>query len=99
MAGLPGETIEDVYLSINYLSKYNLRIRLCELSIVPKTKIFHQLTLDEEVDPLLYNNSIFLFNGIKGKVKSWCSYEEFLKLKNYVKQINLSIKKGANDYE
>ncbi|MFN3550476.1 MAG: B12-binding domain-containing radical SAM protein [Endomicrobiia bacterium] len=88
LLGLPTETIEDVYNSVNYISKYNLRIRLCELSIVPKTKLFSKLGLDENIDPLLYNNSIFLFNGILGKIPPWCSYNEFIKLKDYVRELN-----------
>ncbi len=88
LAGLPNETLEDVYNSINYVAKYGMRVRLCEMSPVPKSKLFYQLGLDEDVDPLLHNNSIFLFNGIKNKVPAWCSYEDFLRLKNYVKEIN-----------
>ncbi len=88
LAGLSTETVEDVYNSINYISRYNLRIRLCELSIVPKTKLFYKLGLDESIDPLLYNNSIFLFNGIPGKIPAWCSYDEFVKLKDYVRELN-----------
>lgn len=89
LAGLPNETIEDVYNSINIISKYKVRIRLCEMSIVPKTKFFYSLGLEEDTDPLLYNNSIFLFNGIPNKVKPWCSFEELQILKNYVKELNL----------
>lgn len=92
LAGLPNETIEDLYNSINYISKYNVRIRLCELSIVPQTKMFYHLGLDENIDPLLYNNSIFLFNGIKNKIYPWCSYKEFIDLKNYVKDLNTKSK-------
>lgn len=92
LAGLPYENIEDVYKSINYLSKYNIRIRLCEMSPVPKTKFFYRLGLKEDIDPLLLNNSIFLFNGIKGKIKPWCSYKEFLELKKYVQNLNNDIK-------
>ncbi len=88
LAGLPNETIDDVYNSINYIAQYGIRIRLCELSIVPKTKIFYQLGLDEDIDPLLHNNSIFLFNGIKNIVSPWCSYIDFMKLKNYIKNVN-----------
>lgn len=88
LAGLPNETLEDVYNSINIISKYKVRIRLCEMSVVPKTKLFYDLGLDENTDPLLYNNTIFLFNGIPNKVKAWCSFNELQILKNYVKNLN-----------
>lgn len=91
LAGLPGETIEDVYNSINIMSAYKVRIRLSELSIVPKSKLFYDLNLDETVDPLLYNNTIFLFHGIPGKIKPWCNFEEMQQLKNHVKEINSKI--------
>ncbi len=88
LAGLPQEKIDDVYNNINFLSKYGVKIRLCELSVVPKSKIFYDYGLDDNVDPLLYNNTIFLFNGIPGKIKPWCNYEQIQKLKLYVKSIN-----------
>lgn len=88
LAGLPNETLSDVYKSIEYISQYKIRVRLCEMSPVPKTLYFEKLGLDENIEPLLLNNSIFLFNGIRGKVKPWCNYKEFLELKNFVKSIN-----------
>lgn len=88
LAGLPTETIEDVYRSVETISNYKVRIRLCEMSIVPGSKLFDSLSLDEKVDPLLHNNTTFLFTGIPGKVSPWCSYNEFQQLKNYVKYVN-----------
>ncbi|MCX7957173.1 MAG: radical SAM protein [Endomicrobia bacterium] len=88
MAGLPNETLEDVYKNIEVLIKYKIRIRLCELSLVPKTKLFSLLCHKEDVDPLLLNNSIFLFNGIAGKIKPWCKYEDFQKLKEFLRTCN-----------
>ncbi|MCX7910166.1 MAG: radical SAM protein [Endomicrobia bacterium] len=99
LAGLPNETIEDVYKSINLLHKYKVRIRLNEFSLVPRSKIFYELGLSEEdIDPLLYNNSIFLFNGIPNKVKPWCKFEELQYLKNYVKNLNEKILNLENTY-
>ncbi|MCS7152174.1 MAG: radical SAM protein [Endomicrobia bacterium] len=92
LAGLPYETLNDVFHSLELLSKYYVRIRLCELSPVPKTQLYYQLGLDDTVDPLLHNNSIFIFNGVPGKVKPWCSYEELQLLKKFVKDYNESLK-------
>ncbi len=91
LAGLPQESLYDVYKSVDFLAKYKVRIRLCEYSPVPKSKMFYQLGLNESIDPLLYNNSIFLFNGIPGKVSAWCSYKELQQLKEYIRQKNKKI--------
>lgn len=88
LAGLPVENIDDVYTSIEVLSKYKVRIRLCELSPVPYTKLYYELGLDDTIDPLLHNNSIFIFNGVEGKIKPWCKYDELQLLKKTVKEIN-----------
>jgi radical SAM superfamily enzyme YgiQ (UPF0313 family) len=88
LAGLPQEKLDDVYHSIDTVSKYGLKIRLCELSPVPKSKLFFSYGLDETIDPLLHNNTIFLYYGIPQKVKPWCSYNEMQKLKLYVQNLN-----------
>ncbi|MCS7228033.1 MAG: radical SAM protein, partial [Endomicrobia bacterium] len=88
LAGLYNESIEDIYKSIETISLYKVRIRLCELSVIPKTKLFYLLSLNDTIDPLFHNNTIFLFNGIPNKIKPWCNYEELQQIKNYVKSLN-----------
>lgn len=91
LAGLPQEKIEDVYRSAELLHKYGLRIRLCELSPVPKSKLFYYYNLDKNTDPLYYNNTTFLFTGIPRKVSPWCSYEELQNLKSFIKNLNKNL--------
>jgi radical SAM superfamily enzyme YgiQ (UPF0313 family) len=86
LLGLPTETIEDVYKTIEYISKYKIRIRLCELAAVPNAKMFRYLT--DNVDPLLHNNTIFIFNGIPGIIEPLYKFEELQLLKKYVNQTN-----------
>jgi len=89
LLGLPTETIEDVYKTIHFIAQYKLRIRLCELAVVPYAKMFSNIPID--VDPLLHNNTIFLFNGIPGIVKPLYKFEELQQLKTYVNQTNKSL--------
>lgn len=86
LLGLPTETIESIYKNIEFISKYKIRIRLCELAIVPHTKMFKDIS--DEIDPLLHNNTIFLFNGIPGIIQPIYKFEELQKLKTHINQIN-----------
>lgn len=86
MYGLPEQTIEEVKDGIEFLKKLNVRINLAEFSPIPGTESWNYLikkgVIDEDIDPLLTNNSIFslLFSGY--------SREEIFKLKSEVKNYN-----------
>ncbi len=89
MAGLPGQSMNDVIFSIKEASRCGARVRLCEFSPVPGTKIFYELGLDEKnVEPLLLNNSTFIVTGIKNKISPWCSWEDLNFLKGLVRDMN-----------
>lgn len=92
IAGLSMERPQDLENSLFKISKYKVRIRLCEFSPIPKSNSFSQLGFDENIDPLFHNNSIFIFNGVPGRIEPWCSYNEFKKLKECVKKLNTDIK-------
>lgn len=86
LLGLPTETIEDIYKTVEFISNYKIRIRLCELAVVPHAKMFRHIP--DSIDPLLHNNTIFLFNGIPGIIKPLYKFEELQQLKKYVNYTN-----------
>ncbi|MCX7770853.1 MAG: radical SAM protein [Proteobacteria bacterium] len=71
MYGLPGQSIEEVREGVELLKKLNVRVNLAEFSPIPGTDAWKELirkgVIDENIDPLLTNNSIFslLFWGYR----------------------------------
>ena len=91
MAGLPDETIKDVMLSSQKIADEGARVRLCEFSPVPGTRVFGEMGLDEKtIEPLLLNNTTFIATGVKGIISPpWCrSWQEIFELKDYVRGLN-----------
>jgi len=88
MAGLPGETIKDVRLSSEKTAGEGARVRLCEFSPVPRTRVFGEMGLDgKTIEPLLLNNTTFIATGVKGICPPWCrSWQELLELKDYIRR-------------
>lgn len=63
MYGLPGQSLDEVWASVNFLKKLKVRIHLTEFSPIKGTYYWQELVdkgiIDDEMDPLLTNNSIF----------------------------------------
>jgi len=83
LAGLPGQSIEEVVQTIKYLKQFSCEIKMAEYSPIPGTvdfeiskQFYPALPLDE---PLLQNNSIFPLWNFEGK------WEKINWLKNLVK--------------
>ena len=88
MYGLPGQELAEVREGIHFLRGLDVRIHLTEFSPIPGTQCWNDLIdrgiMDENIDPLLTNNSVFsaLYAGYDPK--------ELDKLKNSVKEYNSS---------
>ncbi len=86
MYGLPGQELAEVIEGINFLKGLDVRINLTEFSPIPGTKCWNDLIdrgiIDENIDPLLTNNSVFssLYEGY--------DWKELDVLKNSVKKYN-----------
>lgn len=77
MMGLPGQPVEEVKESINFVNSLGIRIHLSEFSPIPGTLEFRKAGYDNRTDPLLHNNIAF------------GSYKEKLSLKRYLLQISV----------
>jgi radical SAM superfamily enzyme YgiQ (UPF0313 family) len=88
MYGLPGQGLGEVKEGIQFLMQLNVGINLTEFSPIPHTQCWNELIeqgiIDENIDPLLTNNSVFsaLYGGY-----DWMELDA---LKNSVKQYNSS---------
>lgn len=86
MYGLPGQALSEVKDGIDFIKSLGLRINLTEFSPIPGTQCWNELVekgiIDENIDPLLTNNTIFayLFAGYKS--------EDIEKIKLDVKKYN-----------
>lgn len=62
LAGLPGQRIEDIEKSIEFVKSTGGKPKLCEFSPIPTTKLFQQAAQSHPIiteEPLWHNNSIF----------------------------------------
>ncbi|MBI5584338.1 MAG: B12-binding domain-containing radical SAM protein [Deltaproteobacteria bacterium] len=63
LAGLPGQTVEDITRSIVEVKKLGLGVRLAEYSPIPGTVLWEEACRSSrfplDTDPLLHNNSLF----------------------------------------
>jgi len=68
MMGLPGQKARQVVQSILFIIKQGIKVSLASLSPIPGTELFVQMAKDgiieQNIDPLLTNNSIFPTAGI-----------------------------------
>jgi radical SAM superfamily enzyme YgiQ (UPF0313 family) len=62
MCGLPGQEEEMVFESIEYVSRFGVKIKLVEYSPIPGTK---DADILPDADPLLHNNSIVPYQRLK----------------------------------
>ena len=63
IAGLPGQPLDEVKESIEFIGSLKARIYLEEYSPVPGTPDFARSGLTEDSDPLAHNNSVFSINN------------------------------------
>ncbi len=88
MYGLPGQGLGEVKEGIQFLQQLDVRINLTEFSPIPHTQCWNDLIeqgiIDEHIDPLLTNNSVFsvLYGGY--------DWRELDALKNSVRNYNSS---------
>jgi hypothetical protein len=70
-----------VYNTIRFVHKLGAKILLVEYSPIPGTKEWEKSVLDDDLDPLLHNNSLFPLYDIK-------DWTEFQKLKDEALRLN-----------
>ncbi len=75
--GLPQQTVSDIKESIDFVLQLGIKCHLAEFSPIPGTKEYERLNLGKEIDPLLHNNTAFLY--LKKR-------EEILEMKRYLSQ-------------
>ncbi|MCD6227865.1 MAG: radical SAM protein [Candidatus Omnitrophica bacterium] len=79
LLGYPNQNLEELKKEIDFLHSLGAKISLAEYSPVPQTPLF-KLYQDKLKDPLLHNNSIFVF--FENKIR------DFYQIKNYVRELN-----------
>jgi radical SAM superfamily enzyme YgiQ (UPF0313 family) len=84
LAGLPSQTWQDVKKSIDYLTRFGVRVHIAEYTPIPHTPLFEQFKslarYPVEDDPLYQNNALFPF--------AWEGFteEDLLFLKKYARE-------------
>ncbi|MDI6782390.1 MAG: hypothetical protein QME49_09865 [bacterium] len=82
MCGLPGQRDEDIEMSIHYVARQGVRVRLVEFSPIPGTKEYSKAMLEfgfaPDIDPLLHNNSALSFQ----------TRQSYQQMKNLVTRMN-----------
>ncbi|MBN2211433.1 MAG: radical SAM protein [Sedimentisphaerales bacterium] len=85
LAGLPGQTLDEVAASARRVHQLGLMVRLCQYSPIPGTPLFKQTCRDYGIDPnepLLHNNSVLpVFAQTVG-------FEQFEQFKAYISREN-----------
>ena len=80
MSGIPGQSIDDIINTADYIHSKGLRILMNEFSPVPSTPIYSQYE-EQLTDPLLTGKSVFgpyfIYNA-----------EEYQQVKNLIKHYN-----------
>ena len=61
MAGIPGQSIEEIKETVKFLSSCRVRIFLEEYSPIPNTPDYKRSGLMPDADPLLHNNIAFSY--------------------------------------
>ena len=88
--GLPGQDLRETRETIHYVHSLGLLANLCEYSPIPGTPDWSVLAsqgyVDQEDDPLIHNNSMFLY------LRERHTFDQIQALKNLVKAGNRQIK-------
>ncbi len=81
--GLPGQDLEETAATIHYVHALGLLANLCEYSPIPGTADWEVLAsqgyVSQDDDPLIHNNSIFLY------LRERHTFDQIQTLKNLVK--------------
>ena len=77
---MPGQNIENIKESIEYVHGLGSRISLSEYSPIPYTKYWQTLPQELKQDPLTQNNTYFMTLNK--------DYDKLIKLKEYAKNLN-----------
>ena len=80
LIGMPGQNIENIKESIEYVHNLGSRISLSEYSPIPYTKDWQTLPQELKQDPLTQNNTYFMTLNK--------DYDKLIKLKEYAKNLN-----------
>jgi len=81
MMGMPDQPFEEVYETMEFVHRLGAKVLLVEYSPIPGTQEWKESMLDENLDPLLHNNSLFPLYEIK-------DWKEFQKLKDEAQRLN-----------
>ena len=96
LVGLPGQPLEEVSRSIQYVYDCGVLTKLAAYSPIPGTKEWERAVvdfgLDADADPLLHNNSIYPVRS-KGM-----TFEDFQKVKDFALRCNSAIIDGQQKH-
>lgn len=88
--GLPGQPLEETEATIRFVNSLGVLSLLCEYSPIPGTPAYTQLaqegSLSADDDPVLHNNTIFLY------LKERHTVEQIQRLKDLTRVLNAPIK-------
>ncbi|MBN2406268.1 MAG: radical SAM protein [Elusimicrobia bacterium] len=79
--GLPGQELDGIERTAEYLHLKGLRINLAEYALVPGTRDAREFAVETVSEPLLHNNSLFP----SYELKCW---DKIFKIKNNVRALN-----------
>ena len=88
LTGLPGQTMAEIEQSAHTVHDMGLKIRLCQYTPIPGTKLFETSCDKFGIDPgepLLHNNSIL------PTLDRHIGYETFQRFKDHIKHLNQSL--------
>jgi len=81
MMGMPDQPFEEVYETMQFVNSLGARILLVEYSPIPGTEEWEKSVMDNSLDPLLHNNSLFPLYDVR-------DWKEFQKLKDEARRLN-----------
>jgi len=92
LTGLPGQTMAEIEQSAHTVHDMGLKIRLCQYTPIPGTKLF-ETSFDkfgiDPGEPLLHNNSIL------PTLDRHIGYETFQRFKDHIKELNQSLPRNT----
>ncbi|MFQ5867442.1 MAG: hypothetical protein ACE5IT_05545 [bacterium] len=81
MMGMADQPFEEVYETMQFVHKLGGKILLVEYSPIPGTKEWEKSLLEDNLNALLHNNSLFALYDVK-------DWKEFQKLKDEARRLN-----------
>lgn len=93
MMGLPFQSLEEIIASIVFVHNLGVQVRLASFSPIPGTVEFERAVkarlIDENIDPLLTNKSIFPLKNEEN------SYDVYRQVRSFTQVLNEAVKRGA----